>query len=68
MDMEHGISAKQPLSKEQSIRAQQIILQLFPEHEPSAMARTEALQAIAPHYGVQQPHQQQYTNPILTCN
>jgi hypothetical protein len=34
------------------------------QHEPSAMARTEALQAIAPHYGVQQPHQQQYTNPI----
>lgn len=34
-------------------------------HEPSATARTEALQAIAPHYGgVQQPHQQQYTNPM----
>ena len=31
------------------------------QHEPSAMARTEALQAVAPHYAVQQPHQQQYT-------
>jgi hypothetical protein len=34
------------------------------QHEPSAMARTEALQAVAPHYGVQQPHHQQYTNPM----
>ena len=34
------------------------------QHEPSAMARTEALQAVAPHYAVQQPHQQQYTNPM----
>lgn len=34
------------------------------QHDPSATARTDALQTIAPHYGVQQPHQQQYTNPI----
>jgi hypothetical protein len=60
MHMEHGIRSKRPLRWEQSIHAQQIIIQLFPEHEPSAMARTEALQSIAPHYGVQQPHQQQY--------
>jgi hypothetical protein len=31
MDMEHDISANQPLSREQSICAQQIIRQLFPE-------------------------------------
>ena len=34
------------------------------QHEPSSTACMEALQTIAPHYGVQQPHQQQYTNPI----
>ena len=31
MDMEHEISATQPLSRGNGIRAQQIILQLFPE-------------------------------------